>query len=124
MPPPEKRDRQLNNERRSHRRYLVSTNLLYRLAASDPSARYGRGTSVDISSGGLLFEAEEQLPTNTRIELTIQWPTRINDDIQLTLYVKGETVRFEGTRAAVKFDHATFRLEGASDRGKISGNGY
>jgi c-di-GMP-binding flagellar brake protein YcgR len=124
MPPTEKCDRMLNNERRSHLRYPVSIDLAYRLVANDPSTRAGRGTSVNISSGGLLFEAEDQLPTDTRIELTILWPARINDDIELTLYVTGETVRVEGKRAAVKFDHSTFRLAGTSDRGKVSGNGY
>ena len=122
MPPAEKRDWKLNNDRRSHRRYSVSVDAEYRLASRGRPAQIGRGRTVNLSSGGMLFEAEDQLPTNTRIELTIPWPTRINDNTRLDLHVTGETVRVEGNNVAVRIGHLIFRTSEISNGGKRDGH--
>ena len=75
-------------DRRSHRRYPISVELKY-----SAGVQAGHGRTINLSSGGVLFEADVALSINLRLEV----------------YVPGKTVRVEGTKVAVKFDRAVFR---------------
>ena len=81
----------------------------YSLVSSGGCVRVGRGRTINLSSGGVLFEADVALPLNVSIGLSIPWPLRNGHQIQLELHVTGETVRVEGSRVAAKFDHSIFR---------------
>ena len=91
-------------DRRSHRRYPISVELKY-----SAGGQVGRGKTINLSEGGLLFEADVALPTNLLIELWISWPGRTWPPVPLEVYAPGKIVRVEGTKVAVKFDRAVFR---------------
>ena len=69
----------------------------------------GRGTTINLSSGGALFQSDQAVAEGVQIELAIAWPARLNDVAGLTLHVKGRTVRTQGKCAAVKILRREFR---------------
>jgi PilZ domain-containing protein len=102
-------------DRRSHRRYPISVELKY-----SAGVQVGRGKTINLSEGGVLFEADVALPINLSIELWISWPGRTWPPVPLEVYAPGKTVRVEGTKVAVKFDRAVFRT-GKKDGGNNDG---
>jgi PilZ domain len=99
---PAKHLRQFSHDRRSHRRYPIGIGVNFR-PASRGHVQVGRGTTINLSSGGVIFEAEVALPVEASIELLIPWPARNQHQIQLELQVTGKAVRVEGRRVAVEF---------------------
>jgi hypothetical protein len=95
--------------RRSHLRYPVVVEVEYKVLRGDDAVKTGQGWTVDISSSGVLFEADEALPEGTRIELLIAWPARMNNDIGLELCASGCAVRRENNRTAVRIERHVFR---------------
>jgi hypothetical protein len=64
---------------------------------------------VNLSSCGVLFEAQDPLPLGKRIELSIAWPARLDENAGLTLRVIGRIVRTEENLVSVAFSHYEFR---------------
>lgn len=122
MPPPRHHQR-VNHDRRSHRRYPVSVDIEYRFVSPAGHVQVGRGRTVNVSSGGVLFEAEVAIPVNTTIELSISWSLRSEDQVQRELHATGKTVRVEDRHVAVKFDHSLFRKARTPNDRRIGGNG-
>ena len=44
-----------------------------------------------------------------KLEITIEWPARLNDTVPLQLMMSGKVVRSLGTAFAVEFSHPEFR---------------
>jgi PilZ domain len=120
--PPAKRDQRMNPDRRSHRRYLVSVNLEYSLSLPEGHLQVGRGRTINLSSGGVLFETAATVPVNTTVEMSISWPLRSEYQVQFELHVRGKTVRAKDRQVAVKFDQCIFRTTTARKDKGIDGN--
>jgi hypothetical protein len=69
----------------------------------------GTGTTLDLSSGGILFETDRQLPTGLNVELSISWPVLLHNVAPLQLVVTGRIVRTVGRRTAVRMMQHEFR---------------
>jgi hypothetical protein len=98
----------LTRERRSKVRFPLSVQLQYKLRGSKTPVA-GAGQSVNISSVGVFFVAEQELNIGERVEMTLEWPAPLDGVVPLRLCVFGRVVRAEGRRAAVKIDHHEFR---------------
>ena len=61
-------------DRRVNGRYPITLELQYKLMSKGRVEHVGIGLSLNISSGGVLFETNELLPPTGFIELAIQWP--------------------------------------------------
>ena len=96
-------------ERRSNRRYPIHLDLEYR-AHHDRTVVSGRGQIVNVSSLGILFESDSDLPLGMSIELWIDWPVLLNGDVALRLHGKGRIVRAKGNRIAVTIKHFDLRI--------------
>ena len=120
--PPAKCHQRVTHDRRSHRRYPVSVELEYRLFLPEGHVRVGHGRTVNLSSGGVLFDAEASIPVNTPVELSIFWPLRTGDQAQVELHATGKTVRDKGREVAVKFDRSRFRTTRPQHK-RTTGNG-
>lgn len=65
-----------------------------------PMSRFGSGRTVNISSGGVFFETERDLPIGDPIELIMDWPLK---DVQnLKMIMHGNIIRRDATGTAVK----------------------
>jgi hypothetical protein len=120
--PPAKCHQRVTHDRRSHRRYPVRVDLKYSLILPEGHVQVGRGRTINLSSGGVLFEAEASVPVNMPVELSIFWPLRAGDQAQVELHATGKTVRAKGHQVAVKFDRSRFRTNRPRKHKNTSGN--
>ena len=104
-------------ERRGNPRYPIDTALVYKLIRHGRTVEAGFGRTVDVSSSGILFESARSLPTGMQIEISMAWPARLSDAVDLQLCVMGLTVRGEDHRTALIIRRHEFRTKGTRDIG-------
>ncbi len=90
--------------RRRTRRFALKLPVTYR-SESNVS---GAGTTVNISSTGVLFRGPNPPPLNSTVKLAIEWPWLLNGERPLQLVVTGRVVRIGGNDAAVTVDRYEF----------------
>ena len=111
---PTERSHWIGLERRSDRRYELALTVRWRLIRRRRVLDSGTGTTVDLSSGGLLLETDRELSTGLMIELSIAWPVLLHNVAPLQLVVAGRVVRVQGRRVAVRMVQHEFRTAGVS----------
>ena len=98
-------------ELRRHRRYPIALALEYKWNQSGGAGYLGSGTTVNISSGGVLFRSTESLPARSAIEIALSWPFSLQD-CALKLVMRGHVVRSDSHATAVKIQQYEFRTAG------------
>lgn len=101
---------QIGGERRAGRRYEIKLDMRWTLVHRGRRLESGSGITVDLSSGGILFASERELPIRSHVELSIAWPILLNQTKRLQLVVKGYVVRVVHRQVAIRIDHHEFRL--------------
>jgi len=103
-------------ERRLHRRYPINLEVEYKLYSEDRALPRRSGTTLNISSGGVLFQVDssDPLAVDASIELLVRWPFRLDGIRPLNLAVLGSVVRRDAKGVAVKITRYEFRT--ASER--------
>lgn len=99
-------------ERRSKRRYPISLDVHYKVLKHRRVERFGSGRTLNISSGGILFEADGVLPASGPIELALNWPFLLHGSCNLKLVIRGRIVRSEAKSVAVRAEFHEFRTTG------------
>ena len=79
-------------------RFRLNLPLRYRIAGQPV---WRKGTTRDISRSGLLFDAEESLKPNDRLEINLVLPVEIGGLSATEVFCKGEVVRSADSEAAV-----------------------
>ncbi len=87
-------------ERRAYRRWELCLPLRY--STQGKNICYGAGVVMNLSNGGMLFRGPHRLPTNTWIDLAIEWPVLKEGIRPLELAVSGSIVRSDKHGNAVK----------------------
>ena len=95
-------------ERRSDRRYPVNGVLEYRAVLRDRMMVAGVGRIIDMSCGGILFQAASPLPIDHKVDISIFWPAHFGCLTPLKLQISGRTVRADGNRTAITIDRYEF----------------
>jgi hypothetical protein len=67
------------------------------------------GTTLNIGSGGILFTTEEKLPIGRTVELSVNWPARLDGTCPLQFVATGRVVRSDALRAAVRIEKYEFK---------------
>lgn len=96
-------------EHRLHRRYPIVLPVQYKILHQ--ISFVGSGKTLNISSGGIFFEAEDHLPLalRSKIELVLRWPFLLEGRRPLKLVVHGRVVRSDATGTAVQVTSHEFR---------------
>jgi hypothetical protein len=110
----EKQTEGINGERRGDRRYGIHLDLRWKLIRRRRVLDSGTGHTVDLSSGGILFNPGRQLPVGLNVELSISWPVLLRNVAPLQLIVSGKIVRGSQNRAAIAMIQHEFRTSGIS----------
>jgi hypothetical protein len=100
---------QANSERRGASRFPIERVVRIRVLSKKVETSLGRGQTINMSSTGVLFTTDEQLPPGRRVELAISWPAQLNDTCPLKLVARGRVVRVEGTKVAIEIQQYEFR---------------
>ena len=96
-------------ERRGTSRFPVREDVRYRIVNSKTINLSGSGTTLNIGSGGILFTTEDQLPLGRMVELSVNWPARLDGICPLKFVATGRVVRSEARRAAVRIERYEFK---------------
>jgi hypothetical protein len=66
-------------ERRASARFPIRCELQLKTSNKRFAILTGTGRTVNISSSGLLFQSNSNLPLGSWLELSIEWPVRLNE---------------------------------------------
>jgi hypothetical protein len=100
-------------DQRLDRRYPITLEIEYKLLRKGRVERLGLGRTLNVSRGGVLFEANDSLPAGSSIEILMQWPFLLEGVCPLKLVIHGSVVRSDSKRIAVRTKHHEFRTAGA-----------
>ena len=101
-------------ERRGTNRFPVREDVRYRSTQSRTAKITGCGTTLNIGSGGILFTTEERLPVGRTVELSVNWPARLDGVCPLQFVATGRVIRSEAQRAAVRIERYEFKTRSMS----------
>jgi c-di-GMP-binding flagellar brake protein YcgR len=102
-----------SSDRRTKRRYPIHLDVQYKLLKHRRAEHLGSGRTLNISSGGVLFEADGLMPTSGPIELALNWPFLLHGSCNLKLVMRGRIVRTSNKAIAIKAEFHEFRTAGA-----------
>src|SRR5215468_9178394 len=109
-------------DRRADRRYPIELELKYKLVRRKRILDTGTGHTIDLSSGGVLFEAERSLPAGLNVELSVTWPVLLHNVAPMRLLIVGRVVRNDRNKIAIRTVKHEFRTQGGS-RGRADASG-
>ena len=98
-----------NPERRKAVRYPVERGVHYKVFSSVGSEIEGTGTSLNISSSGVLFTTDQALPVGSSIEVAVSWLAMLTLEANLWLVAIGRVVRSDKGTAAMKISQYELR---------------
>ena len=102
-------------DRRAAKRFPIETHVRYRSLSRHRDGLAGIGTTLNMSSIGVLFEADKPILPGERVELALDWPVQLNDRCGLRLLLWGRVVRQAGLQAAIAIDRYDFHTRSLSD---------
>jgi hypothetical protein len=102
-------------ERRADKRYELQLDLRWKLIRRRRVLEAGSGRTIDVSSGGINFDAGRELPPGFNVELALSWPIMLHSVAPLQLVVQGRILRCEGNRVAIRMAQHEFRTTGHTE---------
>jgi PilZ domain-containing protein len=102
----------ITGDRRSDRRYALHLGVRWKLIRRRRVLESGEGTTVDMSSGGILLQTDRQLPVGLQVELSISWPVLLHNVAPMQLVILGRVVRIAGQHAGIRIAQHEFRTVG------------
>jgi hypothetical protein len=104
-------------DRRGSSRFPVHEEVRYKvLQPSKAPPQIGSGQTLNIGSGGILFTTQEKLTIGRTVEISVNWPARLDGTCPLKFVATGKVVRAETGKAAVRIERYEFKTRGAGDR--------
>jgi hypothetical protein len=102
----------IGGERRKDHRYHLQLELKWKLIRRRRLLDTGTGRTINVSSGGVRFDAGRHLPEGLNVELSIAWPVLLRNVAQMQLVATGKIVRCEGREVAIQTTQHEFRTAG------------
>ncbi len=99
----------LNAERRRSSRFPIEREVRYKTLNQRTEILSGNGKTLNISSSGVLFTSDHDLPVGTRLEVSISWPAQLNDRCLLNLVARGRVTRHNKGQLALQIQQYEFR---------------
>jgi hypothetical protein len=81
----------------------------YRVIQARNAKIMGSGTTLNMGSRGILFTTEERLALGRMVELSVNWPARLDGVCPLQFVATGRVVRSESDKAAVRIERYEFK---------------
>jgi hypothetical protein len=83
----------------------------YKLLRDGRTLDAGCGHTIDMGSGGVLFQVEHDLPEGSFIQLSVSWPVLLDDSCPMRLVIFGRVLRSTGRKCACSIDKYEFRTQ-------------
>jgi hypothetical protein len=98
-------------ERRRSSRFPIEREVRYKTLNQRSESVAGSGKTLNISSSGVLFTSDHELPVGTRLELSISWPAQLNERCLLNLVARGRVTRHSKGQLALQIQQYEFRTQ-------------
>jgi len=108
----------LAGERRKSSRFPIERDVRYKTLNQRAETLAGNGKTLNISSSGVLFTSDHDLPVGTRLEVSISWPAQLNDRCLLNLVARGRVTRHNKGQLALQIQQYEFRTQSRPGNGK------
>lgn len=95
-------------DRRGNSRFPMNEDVRYKMIIGKVVTT-GVGKTLNIGSGGVLFSTEQRLPVGRLVEMSVNWPARLDGTCPLKFVASGRVIRSEEGRAAVRIERYEFR---------------
>ncbi len=102
----------ISGDRRADRRYQLRLDLKWKLIRRRRVLDTGVGHTLDLSSGGVMFDAGRNLPEGLNVELSLTWPVLLHNVAPMQLVVSGKIKRTAGRLTAMQTVQHEFRTAG------------
>jgi hypothetical protein len=97
--------------------YPLMIDLEYRLLGRGGAVQAGCGRTVTLSSTRVQFECADYLPEQSKVEISIVWPVRLDNGVGLKLCIVGRTVFSPDHLVVVEIQRYEFRTRSQRARG-------
>jgi len=101
-------------EQRSSDRFPFQRRVRYRVMDGKTVLSVGDGQTINLSSTGILFTADQPLTRQHRLELSIDWPVPLEKTCRLKLVALGRVVRVVGRQVAIAIEKHELRTQGST----------
>jgi hypothetical protein len=102
----------IRGDRRLQRRYPLQLDLEFKIIDGDQVVSAGAGKTENISSGGVLFYAGEDVTSGPQVELAVRWPAVLGNVPFLELRIFGRLVRNDQMGVAMRMSKYHFEKLG------------
>ena len=106
------------SERRRSSRFPIEREIRYKTLNQRTEVLQGLGKTLNVSSSGVLFTADHDLPVGTRLEVSISWPAQLNEKCLLNLVARGRVARNNKGQTALQIQQYEFRTQSLGFMGK------
>lgn len=96
-------------DRRETSRFPLQEEVRYRVLQPKSLQLSGIGKTLDISSGGIRFTTPDRLQPGRVVELSVNWPARLEGTCPLQFVATCKVVRSDASTAAVRIERYEFR---------------
>jgi CheY-like chemotaxis protein len=96
-------------ERRNNARFPIPLAISYQTLEHPILSGQGTSESLNISSKGILFTSNEQFQAGQLLQVSLDWPARLENQIPLKLVAEGRIVRNANGQTAMTIDKYEFR---------------
>lgn len=103
-------------ERRRSSRFPIERELRYKTLNQRAEVLSGSGKTLNISSSGVLFTSDHELPIGTRLEVSISWPAQLNEKVLLNLVARGRITRHHKGQLALQIQQYEFRTQSRPEK--------
>jgi hypothetical protein len=107
-----------STERRRSSRFPIEREIRYKTLNQRTELLAGVGKTLNISSSGVLFTSEHDMPLGTRLEVSISWPAQLNERCLLNLVARGRVTRHVKGQLALQIQQYEFRTQSRPPREK------
>jgi PilZ domain len=107
-----------STERRRSSRFPIEREIRYKTLNQRTELLAGVGKTLNISSSGVLFTSEHDMPLGTRLEVSISWPAQLNERCLLNLVARGRVTRHAKGQPALPIQQYEFRTQSRPVREK------
>jgi FixJ family two-component response regulator len=101
-------------ERRNNARFPCRLAVSYQTLEQPIFAGEGSSETLNISSKGLLFTSKEKLHPGQLVQVSLDWPVRLENQVPLKLVAEGRVVRNSQGQTAMTIDKYEFRTRRAA----------
>jgi DNA-binding NarL/FixJ family response regulator len=96
-------------ERRNNARFPCRLAVSYQTLEHPVFSGQGTSETLNISSKGMLFTSNEQFQAGQLVQVSLDWPARLENQIPLKLVAEGRIVRNSNGQTAMTIDKYEFR---------------